>query len=57
MASGETFFVNQLKEICENADKFCEEFEKIWKANGGEQMISEAKEQKKVNDSIIAQLP
>ena len=38
-------------------DQFCEEFEKIWNANGGEQMLSEAKEQKKVNDSIIAQLP
>jgi len=38
-------------------DQFCEEFEKIWNANGGEQMLSEAKDQKKVNEEIIAQLP
>ena len=38
-------------------DQFCEEFEKIWNANGGEQMLKEAKEQKTVNDTIIKQLP
>ena len=38
-------------------DQFCEEFDKIWKANGGEQMMAEAKEQQKVNEKIIEMLP
>ena len=38
-------------------DQFCEEFEKIGNANGGEQMLKEAKEQQATNDAIIAQLP
>ena len=38
-------------------DQFCEEFDKIWKANGGEQMLKEAKEQKSINDEIVKQLP
>ena len=38
-------------------DEFCEEFEKIWQRNGGEQLLEEAKEQQKINEEILKQLP
>lgn len=37
-------------------DQFCEEFEKIWNANGGEEMLKEAKEQQKVNEEIFKKI-
>ena len=38
-------------------DQFCEEFEKLWKDNAGDQMLKEAREQQAINDKIIEQLP